>query len=65
MSKFIRIQEVLEITKLSRTTLWRLEKLGKFPKRHKIGVRAVAWLQQDIDHWIENFTSNDNDGTNA
>jgi predicted DNA-binding transcriptional regulator AlpA len=31
--KIIRVKEVLELTGLSRTTLWRLEKKGQFPAR--------------------------------
>ena len=57
MQKFLRETEVLETTQLSRTTIWRLEKEGKFPKRHKIGLRAVAWLQTDIEQWIEDISN--------
>jgi prophage regulatory protein len=33
--------------------LWRLEKAGKFPKRVPISPSRVAWVEQEIDAWIE------------
>ena len=57
MGKLLREPEVVKITGLSRTTLWRMEKDGNFPKRHKIGLRAVAWLQTDIEQWIEDISN--------
>jgi hypothetical protein len=33
----LREKEVLEITKLSRMTIWRMERAGTFPRRFKIG----------------------------
>jgi len=44
--------EVEKITRLSGTTLWRLEREGKFPKRVKIGLKRVAWSAQEINTWL-------------
>ena len=30
----------------------RLEKLGKFPKRIKIGERRVGWRLSDVEAWL-------------
>ena len=30
----------------------RLEKMGKFPKRVRIGENRVAWLLSEIERWI-------------
>ena len=38
--------------RLSDTTLWRLEKVGRFPKRVKIGFKRVAWRAAEIDAWV-------------
>ncbi len=38
---------------LSRTTIWRLEKSGQFPKRVRLGQNSVGWLKGDIDTWLE------------
>lgn len=39
-------------TGLSRSTIYRLEKLGKFPPRIKIGPRAVGWSRESIRDWL-------------
>lgn len=38
---------------LSRTTIWRLEKNGQFPKRVRLGQNSVGWLKGDVDTWLE------------
>ena len=53
--KLIRIKELEEITGLSRTTIWRLEKNGKFPKKVKISSRLIGWRSSDIENWIKNI----------
>lgn len=49
--RFLREKEVKEFTGLSRTTRWRLEKKGLFPKRRKIGIVAVGWYEYEIKEW--------------
>jgi prophage regulatory protein len=44
---------VLERVPVSRTTLWRLERAGQFPKRIQISPNRVAWLESDVDSWLE------------
>ena len=52
--------EVAKKIPLSKTQRWRLEKLGQFPQRIKIGASVnsqqgrVAWAESEIDAWIEN-----------
>ncbi len=41
-------------TGISRTTAWRLEKAGKFPKRRAVSDGLVGWLESEIDEWIAN-----------
>ncbi len=44
----------MQRTTLSRATVWRLCKAGTFPKPFKLGGgRAVAWLDRDINAWLE------------
>jgi prophage regulatory protein len=50
--KLLRSKDVIKITGLSRMTIWRLEKAGKFPPRRRLGVNSVAWLEGDVDAWI-------------
>jgi prophage regulatory protein len=37
----------------SRTTLYERIKEGSFPDRVKIGLRSVAFVESEIDAWIE------------
>ena len=39
---------VKKATNLSRTTRWRLEREGKFPRRRKLSPGRCAWLAREI-----------------
>jgi len=49
----LRTNAVVKATGLSRTTLWRLERRGDFPKRIRLGPNSRGWLQSEIQEWIE------------
>jgi len=59
IDRFIREAECKQITGLSRTRRWELEKEGKFPKRIKLSERAIAWLLSDLMNWIEERCNED------
>jgi prophage regulatory protein len=50
--KLLRFPAVRERTGLSRSTIWRLERQGAFPRHHRISANAVAWVEHDIASWI-------------
>ncbi len=50
--RFVREVECKRITGLSRSTRWRLERAGVFPKRRQISANAVAWLESEIQEWL-------------
>ena len=50
--KLIKIREVMNLTGLSRMSIYRFEQRGAFPARRRIGANTVAWLDSDIDEWI-------------
>ncbi len=50
--RFIREPECRRLTGLSRTTRWRLERVGQFPRRRNISPNAVGWLASEIQSWI-------------
>ncbi len=49
----IRLRGVIEKTGLAKTTIYRLEQAGKFPKRFKLGELASAWDEAEVDAWLE------------
>ena len=51
-SRLIRFRTVKDRTGLSRSTIWRLERTGAFPKHHRISPNAVAWVEQDVVDWM-------------
>jgi prophage regulatory protein len=55
-AKLIRLTKVQEKTGLSRTSIWRAERVGTFPKRRRLGPNSVAWIEAEIDTWINSRT---------
>lgn len=51
-TSYLREPQVFERTKLSRSTRWRLERDGKFPKRRRLSANAVGWLASEIENWM-------------
>jgi prophage regulatory protein len=50
--KLLRFPAVRERTGLSRTTIWRLERHGEFPKHRRISANTVAWVEDEVMSWI-------------
>ncbi|ECW8123091.1 AlpA family transcriptional regulator [Salmonella enterica subsp. diarizonae] len=51
--RFIRVPEVLRRVGFGRTKLYELIRQGRFPEQVKIGPRTVAFVESEIDEWIE------------
>ena len=50
--RLISFDEVHHRTGLSRTTIWRLERAGEFPRSVQISRGRRAWREADVDQWI-------------
>ena len=50
--KLLRFPTVRERTGLSRSTIWRLERCGDFPKHRRISANVVAWVEEEVLSWI-------------
>ncbi|EEW0717987.1 TPA: AlpA family transcriptional regulator [Escherichia coli] len=48
----IRLTEVQRRTGYSKAWIYRLMGQGKFPVSVKIGSRAIAFVESEIDEWI-------------
>ena len=49
----IRTKELQLMLQVGRSTLWRWEKKQPgFPKRRKLGPRAVGYLKSEVESWI-------------
>ena len=54
-NKLRRRPWVQEATGLSRSAIYAKMQDGTFPKSVRIGKRAVAWHEADIERWIKNL----------
>lgn len=52
-NQIIRKPQVMRMTGLSDSSIWRREHEGSFPKRRRLGLRAVGWYHDEIVQWIE------------
>lgn len=52
--RFVKESERRQITSISRTQAWKLEKEGLFPSRIKLlGSRSVVWKLSDLQKWVD------------
>ena len=52
MSRFLRLTEVTARIGLAESTLYAKVARGEFPSPVKIGPRASAWLEDEIEKWM-------------
>ena len=64
MNKLLRLPDVVELTKLAKTTIYRMAKDGSFPKPVKIGKHASGWFEHEIAQWIQDCSSRRYDAIN-
>ena len=49
----LRRKQVEKRTGLSRSTIYLRIQEGTFPKPLNLGVRAVGWLESEVDGWLK------------
>lgn len=52
MTNFIKLKTVKARTGLSKSTIYLMMKEGRFPRRIEISKRAVAWVEEEIEQWM-------------
>ena len=53
LNKILRLNSVIEVTGLSRSSIYLMVQRGEFPKNIRLNnYRAVGWLEKDIQEWI-------------
>lgn len=48
----LTLDEVSGVTRLSKPTIYRMVRRGKFPQQLQIGMHRVAWLHNEVVDWI-------------
>lgn len=51
--RFLRIKEVVYLTGLSRTEIYRRVADGRFPKQHRISPMIAVWRLSEIENWMD------------
>ena len=52
ISRLLRIDEVEELTAISRSHIYHLASLGQFPKQVPLFGRSVRWVAHEVEEWI-------------
>jgi prophage regulatory protein len=50
--QLLRLPQVCRVTGLCRSMIYRLEACESFPRRIKIGSRAVGWVEGEVQEWL-------------
>ena len=45
--------ELLKLVPYTIRHIYRMEKVGKFPARVKVGANRVAWVRSEVLRWLE------------
>lgn len=52
-NEMLRYPRIHELTGASRTTLWRWERAGLWPRRVQLGPRGVGWLRREVEQHLQ------------
>lgn len=50
-------KDVVEFTGMCYTTIYNMEKQGKFPARRQLSPGRVAWLRSEVEVWFNNLVA--------
>ena len=50
--RIMRLSEVIQVTGLSRSTIYSLMRQGLFPKNFRLNLRACGWLESEVQDWL-------------
>ena len=50
--RFLKLQEVLDLIKVSKSTLYAMVNQGRFPKPVRVGCRGSRWRESEVLQWM-------------
>lgn len=62
MNRLLKLKTVIENTGLSRSHIYALAQQDLFPKPVKLTERSSAWVESEVQDWIENRIAQRNGG---
>lgn len=60
--RFIKLPEVKRRTSLSTSEIYRRLETGTFPAQVRLGAKAVAWLDSEVQAWINQTVQTGREG---
>lgn len=48
----LKLNAVIGMTGLSRSTIYLYMKTGRFPQAVKLGLRSVGWVKDEVEEWL-------------
>lgn len=54
----VRPNELAERLRVSKVTLWRMEKRGELPAKTRVTSKVTGWPQKQLNEWFESLTNN-------
>ena len=51
--RLIRLKEVINLTGLGRSSIYKFMSENKFPQSISLGERAIAWQEGKIEEWLQ------------
>lgn len=53
LDRYIRIKELAVMLSISRSNIYKLIQLGKFPQQIKLAERTSVWRLSTIEQWVK------------
>jgi prophage regulatory protein len=51
MVRFMRLREVMAITGIAKSQIYKLVAEGRFPQQAKVGPRMSRWVEPEVEAW--------------
>ncbi len=61
--QILRLPQVCRVTGLGRSMIYQLEAERRFPTRVRIGLRAVGWVESEVQLWLASRIEHHRAGT--
>ncbi len=55
--RIIRKPELQKMVSLSDSTIWRMEREGRFPKILRLGGNSYGWFESEVLNWMADLAS--------
>lgn len=53
MQTILSLNEVTQLTRYSRTSIYRKERAKQFPPRVRLGPKKVGWVASEVEGWMK------------